>query len=510
MNGDFESTITGELSHVFTGDDRVRLLIDLGIALSSERDMEKLLENFLRGCRQLTQADAGSIYLVNREGGAPRDITFAAAQCDSLEVPFRSVRLPLSKAFIAGYVGLTGEILNIPDVYRLPPERPYHFDPKFDRAAGYRTRSMLVVPMRDHRRRITGVVQLINRKTQWHRKLKLETDFEQFVTSFDHAGEALAQAVASQAAVAWENARLIADMERLFEGFVDASVRAIESRDPTTSGHSLRVTDFAMSLAREWNRARVGEAAEDGLGPDQLKEFRIASLLHDFGKIGVPEAVLRKATRLSDLGLEMIRLRFALLRLLARDAGDEDTAETLQRGWVVITDLNTKGWLSDEEAEAVRGLRELSLDLDGVPVHALSGEETEHLLIPRGNLTAAERRQMDDHVAHTHTFLSTIPWPEELRRVPEIAAGHHEKLDGSGYPWGLEGEELLIQQQILAVADIAEALTAKDRPYRKPIPAARVAEILRDEAARGKLNGDLVELFVARILPTTEEASEPA
>ncbi|MFH1529355.1 MAG: HD domain-containing phosphohydrolase [Pseudomonadota bacterium] len=510
MTTDFEITITGELTHVFTGDERVRLLIELGIALSSERDMEKLLEKFLRGCRQLTQADAGSIYLVNRKDGKPRDITFAAAQCDSLKVPFRSIQLPLSKAFIAGYVGLTGELLNVPDVYKLPPERPYHFDPKFDRAAGYRTRSMLVVPMRDHRRRIIGVVQLINRKTQWQRKLHTPEDFEQFVTVFDPAGEALAQAVASQAAVAWENARLIADMEALFEGFVDASVRAIESRDPTTSGHSLRVTDFAISLAQAWNRARGEVPATNALGPDALKELRVASLLHDFGKIGVPEAVLRKAARLTDVQLELVRLRFALLRLLAREARDEDVAEALQRGWAVIADLNTKGWLSDEEAETVQGLRDLNLELDGVPLHALSPEEAEHLLIQRGNLTATERRQMDDHVVHTHAFLSTIPWPEELRRVPAIAAGHHEKLDGSGYPWGLKGEELLLQQQILAVADIAEALTAKDRPYRRPIPALRVAEILRDEAAGGKLSGPLVELFLDRILAPDDEASEPA
>ncbi len=509
MTTNFEITITGELTHVFTGDDRVRLLIELGIALSSERDMEQLLEKFLRGVRQLTQADAGSIYLVNREGGKPRDITFAAAQCDSLVVPFRAVKLPLSKAFIAGYVGLTGELLNIPDVYTLPPERPYRFDPKFDRTAGYRTRSVLVVPMRDHRRRIIGVVQLINRKTQWHRKLRSPEDFEQFVTAFNPAAEAYAQAVASQAAVAWENTRLVADMERLFEGFVDASVRAIESRDPTTSGHSLRVTDFAISLAREWNRTRGDESSAGALGPDELKEFRIASLLHDFGKIGVPEAVLRKATRLSEVRLELVRLRFSLLRLLARKVGNEDAAESLQRGWEVIAALNTKGWLSDEEAEAVRSMRTLSLDLDGNPLHALSAMEAEHLLIPRGNLTDTERRQMDDHVAHTHTFLSTIPWPEELRRVPEIAAGHHEKLDGSGYPWGLKGDELLLQQQILAVADIAEALTAKDRPYRKPIPAHKVAEILRDEVKQGKLNGPLVDLFIERILAEDDEASGP-
>ena len=507
MSTNYNITITGELTHVFTGDDRVRLLIELGIALSSERNMDRLLEKFLRGCRQLTQADAGSIYLVNREGGEPRDVTFAAAQCDSLEVPFRSVRLPLTKAFIAGYVGLTGELINVPDVYHLPPERPYHFDPKFDRAAGYRTRSMLVVPMRDHRRRVIGVVQLINRKTQWHRKLRNSEDFERFVAAFDPAGEAYAQAVASQAAVAWENARLIADMERLFEGFVDASVRAIESRDPTTSGHSLRVTDFAMSLAREWGRPEADAPGGATLDPDELREFRVAALLHDFGKIGVPEAVLRKATRLTEVQLELVRLRFSLLRLLAREAGDDDTVEDLQRGWEVITTLNTKGWLADDEAETVRGLTELSLDLDGVPVHAVTTEEAELLLVPRGNLTATERRQMDDHVVHTYNFLSTIPWPEELHRVPEIAAGHHEKLDGSGYPRGLAGDELLLQQQILAVADIAEALTAKDRPYRKPIPADRVAEILRDEAARGKLSAELVEVFVERILPEHEPSN---
>jgi len=506
MNG-YDSTITGELTHIFTGDDRIRLLIELGIALSMERDLERLLEKFLRGCRQLTQADAGSIYLVNRKDGAARDITFAAAQCSSLEVPFRAVRLPLSKAFIAGYVGLTGELLNIPDVYKLPPERPYHFNPKFDRAAGYRTRSMLVVPMRDHKGRIIGVVQLINRKTQWHRKLKTPEDFEQFVTSFDPAGEAYAQAVASQAAVAWENARLISDMERLFDGFVDASVRAIESRDPTTSGHSLRVTDFAMALAREWNRVRGDAPAAGALDEDELKEFRIAALLHDFGKIGVPEAVLRKATRLSEVQLELVRLRFALLRGLAREADDEATVATLQRGWEVITVLNSKGWLSDEEAAVVRSLAELTLDLDGTRLAALTEEEAEHLLIPRGNLTATERDQMDDHVVHTHAFLSTIPWPEELRRVPEVAAGHHEKLDGSGYPRGLKGDELLLQQQILAVADIAEALTASDRPYRKPIPEARVADILRDEVAKDKLNKELVELFIERVLPHRDDTA---
>ena len=504
---DYDSTISGELTNVFTGDERVRLLIELGIALSMERDLERLLDMFLRGCRQLTHADAGSIYLVNREDGEARCITFAAAQCNSLDVPFRAVRLPLSKAFIAGYVGLTGELLNIPDVYKLPPERPYRFDPKFDRAAGYRTRSMLVVPMRDHKGRIIGVVQLINRKTQWHRKLKAPEDFEQFVTVFDPAGEAFAQAVASQAAVAWENARLISDMERLFEGFVDASVRAIESRDPTTSGHSLRVTDFAMALAREWNRVRGDARAADALDEDELKEFRIAALLHDFGKIGVPEAVLRKATRLNELHLELIRLRFALLRRLAREADDDDTVATLQQGWEVITVLNSKGWLSDEEAAVVRSLAELALDLNGAPLAALTEEETEHLLIPRGNLTATERGQMDDHVVHTHAFLSTIPWPEELRRVPEVAAGHHEKLDGSGHPWGLKGDELLIQQQILAVADIAEALTASDRPYRKPTPKARVVEILRDEAAKDKLNKELVELFVEGVLLRRDDAA---
>ena len=509
MTTNYEITITGELTHVFTGDDRVRLLIELGIALSSERDMDKLLEKFLRGCRQLTQADAGSIYLVNREGGRPRDITFAAAQCDSLVVPFRKVKLPLSKAFIAGYVGLTGELLNIADVYKLPEGRPYHFDPKFDAAAGYRTRSVLVVPMRDHKRRIIGVVQLINRKTQWHRKLRSPEDFEQFVTAFDPAAEAYAQAVASQAAVAWENTRLVADMKRLFEGFVDASVRAIESRDPTTSGHSLKVTDFAMSLAREWNTAHGNSPSIEALGPDELKEFRIASLLHDFGKIGVPEAVLRKATRLGEVRLDLVRLRLALLKNVAKVAGDAETAETLERGWEVVAGLNGKGWLSDEEAETVRQLRDLSLELDGAPVNALSEEEAEHLLIPRGNLTAEERRQIDEHVIHTHAFLSSIPWPEELRHVPEIASGHHEKLDGSGHPWGLKGDELMLQQQILAVADIAEALTAKDRPYRKPIPPHKVAEILRDEAARGKLSGPLVELFIEKILVQDHEASSP-
>ncbi|MBM4370128.1 MAG: GAF domain-containing protein [Deltaproteobacteria bacterium] len=508
MSDRFDSTISGELTHVFSGDDRVRLLIDLGLALTAERDMDRLLEKFLRGCRQLTQADAGSIYLVNRKDGEPRDITFAAAQCDSLKVPFRSVRLPLSRAFVAGYVGLTGELLNIPDAYRLPPERPYHFDPKFDRAAGYRTRSMLVVPMRDHRGRIIGVVQLINRKTQWNRKLRTPEDFEQFVTVFDTASEAFAQAVASQAAIAWENARLIAAMEQLFAGLVDASVAAIESRDPTTSGHSLRVTEFAMALAQEWNRSRDGRPGT--LSEDDLREFRIASLLHDFGKIGVPEAVLRKATRLNEVQLELVRTRFALLRRLARAGGDEETVERLQRGWEVITVLNSKGWLAEEEASVVRGLLEVSVDLDGATLSALTAEEAEHLLIPRGNLTNQERRQMDDHVAHTHAFLSTIPWPEELRRVPEVAAGHHEKLDGSGYPWGLRGDELLLQQQILAVADIAEALTAKDRPYRKPIPPERVAEILRDEAARGKLSRELVELFVTRLLLAVPDPPAPA
>ncbi len=377
----------------------------VGARLSAERDPQALLELILTTARQMTDSDAGSLYLVEERADEAPELVFALAQNDTIAVPFRTARLPLDRRSIAGYVALTGQTVNLVDAYAPPPDSPFTINRSFDEQTGYRTRSMLVVPMRTPQGETLGALQLINCRAG----------------RFTPRHEALATSLASQAAVALANSRLYASIQTLFEGFVGAAVAAIESRDPTTSGHSFRVAELTVALAEAVDRTTVGPYAGCRFSADEMRELRYAALLHDFGKVGVREPVLLKAKKLYPAELERIRQRVALLKrgvelraahaklahLLARgrrgfaaraaalDAEAAARLAELDRALARIVAANEPSLLPGEALDEIRDLAgRLFEDHQGRRETVLTPEEAAILAIPRGSLTAEELKEL--------------------------------------------------------------------------------------------------------------------
>jgi HD-GYP domain-containing protein (c-di-GMP phosphodiesterase class II) len=498
-------------------------LNDIGVRLSAERDTDTLLELILTTSREITQSDAGSIYLVEETAG-DRRLRFKLAQNDSVHVPFTEFTLPIDDDSVAGHVALTGTVLQLDDAYvRLPGSRFQH-SREFDERVGYRTKSMLVVPMTTPQGTVIGVLQLINCKRDPSVALAAPSVVEAQVIPYPERFRGLAASLASQAAVALDNSRLYQSIQTLFEGFVQASVTAIESRDPTTSGHSFRVADFTVALASAVDRTDHGIFREIRFSQDEMKEIRYASLLHDFGKVGVREEVLVKAKKLPPGHLDLIRQRGEIIRrgLELRHA-QRKTAWLLNHGregfadraaqWdaelaAVLADLdqhlkavavaNEPTVMPDDTSAAIRDLATRSYpDHLGEGLTLITPEEARILAIPRGSLTPDEYRQIQSHVVHTYQFLKQIPWTKELQRVPDIARSHHEKLNGAGYPDGWRAADIPIQTRMMTIADIFDALTSRDRPYKPAVPVERALDILTQEREAGALDGALLQLFVA-------------
>ncbi|HEX8551373.1 MAG TPA: HD domain-containing phosphohydrolase [Abditibacteriaceae bacterium] len=522
---------------------QLRHLAGIGAALSAERNIDRLLERILSTSRELTSADAGSVYLLQSatlgEPGTQSSfftpdtkeeaLYFCKAQNDSVE--FKSfATFAVSPSSLAGYAALTGETLAFDDVYQLPPDAPYRFNPAVDRESGYRTKSVLVVPMKNHRDRVIGVLQLINRKRDRVPLERIdgeipESSIDDEVLPFDSEATDLAVSLASQAAVALENSRLIQTLEILFESFVEASSSAIEERDPSTSGHSRRVTTLTIGMAEAVNAENGGEFGTV-FSREQLQELRYAALLHDFGKIGVREAVLTKSHKIDPGHFETIVSRLALRRVECRalcaeqkcalweqNATPAEIAAVEAACHAEITHLDDLLRLlyraNDPSSDSVpddiwneqqAALRELaSFDYpatDGNRAPLLSSTEIEALSVRRGSLTRGEFEQIKQHAQLSYEFLKRISWTPEYAHIPEIARGHHEKLNGSGYPLGVHGESIPLQTRLMTVADIYDALTASDRPYKKALPRERALSILRAEAGSGGLDARVVELFI--------------
>ena len=332
----------------------------------------------------------------------------------------------------------------------------------------------------------------------------------------------LALSLASQAAVAYENRKLYNEIEALFEGFVSAAVTAIEQRDPTTSGHSLRVAAYTQRLAEVVNATSAGPYANVFFDAGQLKEIRYAALLHDFGKVGVREEVLVKAKKLYPLQLELLRQRFDYIRketeastvrrklqvFLERDRGTalseiarltEDFDQRLRRieeFLQLIVAANEPTLLEEHKSRKLREIAQQSfIDARGIERPYLSPDEVRLLSIPKGSLDAAERLQIESHVIHTFNFLTQIPWTKELKKIPEIARAHHEKLNGTGYPYKLSGDQIPLPTKMMTICDIFDALTASDRPYKRAVPIDRAMSILEDCVRAGELDPDLFNLF---------------
>lgn len=477
-------------------------LNEIGVALSAERDIDRLLEKILSISRELTGADAGSVFLTQDDEDGSRALYFREAQNDSVNLDSQ-MTFAVGPDSLAGYVALTGEPLCFEDVYHLSAEAPYKFNPSFDRENGYRTKSLLVVPMSNSNGEILGVLQLLNRKISRDAILCDPGTMAREVLPFDEESLGLAASIASQAAVALENSRLIKSIEELFESFVQASSSAIEDRDPSTSGHSRRVTTLTLGLAHAINQTEDGPFAEVFFGPAALRELRYAGLLHDFGKIGVRENVLTKSHKLEPRHFEGVLARLHLLQLQKQIAG-EDFAwmEPLFRLLKRANDPSVTFLPDDEYQQLNENLALLEpltyRDHDGELQPVLSQSELAALKVRKGSLTPEEFRQIQEHAALSFHFLEQIRWTTDLARVAEIAHCHHEKLGGGGYPRGLLADAIPLQARMMTVADIYDAITANDRPYKRAVPVERALAILRDEVERGDLDGDVVTLFLER------------
>lgn len=499
-------------------------LNQIGMALMSEREPDRLLEMILSEARRLTGSDAGSLYLVEENSDGARELRFLLTQNHSLpQIAVPKFALAIDRSSLAGYAAATGQAIVLDDAYQIPVSEPYTFHREFDQKFGYRAKSMLVVPMLDHLGDTVGVLQLVNRKRDAQAVIRDEASAAAHVIPYTPREVDLVRSLSGQAAVSIENSRLYQSIEALFEGFIKAAVIAIDQRDPTTSGHSVRVAELTCDIASAIDRAAHGVFREARFSRAQLRELRYASLLHDFGKVGVREEVLVKAKKLPPILHERLIARFKLLRSLAQGRfheaqakylrangnGDFETflaklrashdqeLQQIDRFFAAIEEANLPRVLPEQAADVLQEIASFTFHgLDGSVEPYLTDEEVRFLSIARGSLNEAERREIESHVSQTFRFLEQIPWTKDLSRVAEIAYGHHEKIDGSGYPRGIVGAEISLQSRIMTVSDIFDALTASDRPYKASLPCERALDILQMEAEQGKIDTEVLRVMI--------------
>jgi len=494
---------------------QIKKMTDIGRALSGVYDLNTLLEMIVDQARNFTNADAGTLYIVE-----DNTLRFQIVQNDSLKIrmggktgetiPFPPVELKESN--VSAFVALKGKSVNIPDVYDTDL-----FDftgpKKFDQSTGYRSKSMLVVPMKNHEDDVIGVLQLLNATNPVNNE----------VIAFSQDYENLSESLASQAAVSITNAKLIANMTELFEAFVKVMATAIDEKSPVTGGHIRRVANLTLTMAEVIHNNEDGVFKDKTFSPDQMYELRIAAYMHDIGKVTSPIEIVEKAKKLQTIfdRIHYIRLRLdymiqkvkleaqekkiALLENKAVtgeikkiESDSEKQIQALEDIRTFINKCNEPGeFLEDETIERLKEISQKTyVDYQGQEQPFLSEDELTNLSIRRGSITEAERKKMQDHAAVTLKMLEQIPFTKKLKNIPSFAGAHHEFINGKGYPLGLKGDEIPFEGKLMAVTDIAEALTASDRPYKKAMPLETVYRILRSMAGNGELDNDLVELFI--------------
>ncbi|MFH1727021.1 MAG: HD domain-containing phosphohydrolase [Pseudomonadota bacterium] len=515
--------------------EKINLLTELntiGVALSSERDIHSLMDLILTETRNITQSDAGSIYLKSEKNPNlyPEDekligietgasiLRFKTAQSDSMKINLQEYPLPLDLKSIAGFVGITGSALNIKDAYQMDPNLPIQHNDEFDRQMNYITRSVLAIPMKNRTGEVIGIIQLINKKDST--KVRLPQDeiknylnsdkkinpsselLKPYVFSFDDNDIEIALSIASQAAVALETAILYEQIHSLFENFIETMGDAIDRRDTVTSGHSKRMAQYALKIAAAINTSDKAPYKNVFFTADELRSLKYAALLHDVGKIGVPDSVMNKRTRLPDGQEDTIVNRLKLIDIISKRSHTK-ASDINEYSFEILSLIeNVKKWniadfIPDDAKKEIQSFNGKEIiDLDGLPLPYLTNEDAENLSIKAGTLNAEERKIIEGHMNHTIGILSTIPWPKELGKIPEIAGSHHERIDGSGYPNGLDASQIPLEGKILAVVDIFEAITAHDRPYKPPMPIAKALSILKMEAENNKLDKDIVNIFI--------------
>jgi HD-GYP domain-containing protein (c-di-GMP phosphodiesterase class II) len=510
---------------------RLDQLNEIGAALSLERDLNALLEKILIAAKTITRADGGTLYLVEGEDTA-RQLRFEIVRTASLDValggttgnpiPFYPIQLyrdgKPNNSMIAAYAAIHGVTINVADAYT---EEGFDFSGtrRFDQKTGYRSKSFLTVPMKNHEGEIIGVLQLINSRQPGTGE----------IVAFAEADRRLAESLASQAAIALTNRQLINQLENLFESFIELINTAIDEKSPYTGGHCQRVPVLTMMLAEAVNQTRTGPLADFAMSDNDRYELKIAGLLHDCGKITTPVHIVDKATKLETIfdRINLVDTRFEVLRrdaelyamsrrlevererdlpelerrsrLFRIDEELRDTLRQLEDDRKFLRRCNIGGEAMAKEAQdrvMQIGLTYKWRDPSGNTANFLTDDELRNLTIPRGTLTDEEREIINHHIVSTIKMLEALPWPKHLRNVPEYAGGHHERMDGKGYPRGLGRDQMSVQARVMGIADIFEALTAKDRPYKKGKSLSESLHILGKFKLNGHIDPDLFDVFI--------------
>lgn len=483
-------------------------LLKVGTALSFNHNLDELLALILSESMDVVKADAASIYIRERTGADRRltnNLRFKVSMNNSVELKkIKEFTIKIDKNRIAGYVAKTAKTLNIDDVYNLKPNVPYQYNSDFDKAIGYHIKSMVTIPLKNIDDIVVGVIQLINKKKDFNTKLISEDIVNKEVMPFTYSDEEFLQSIASLAAVSIERTQLYEDIENIFEGFLESSAAAIDERDKVTSGHSKRVMGYAVAFAEAVNKTESGIYKDLYFDKKRLKQFKFAALLHDIGKIGVPEALLNKENRLDPGAMEALKTRFERekTRIMYLPEENKDTwhsDDELEKDLAFLEEVNKLGFIDDEKYENLKKLTKKNfLTSQGLEEPVIRPKEFEALSVRKGNLTTEERKLINSHAAATRRILSKVPWTDDMKDLPVIACLHHEKLDGSGYPDGLFDDEIPFESKILAVIDIFDALVAQDRPYKPAMPMKKALSILRAEADAGHIDPDIVEFFISQ------------
>lgn len=500
---------------------RIETLNEIGIALSAEKNTPRLLEMILIRAKEITNADGGTLYSVQEDGTVKMEIVrtdslnFAMGGTTGRDIPFPPIRLHDhegngNKHMVVTYAVLNDCTVNIPDAYNADGF-DFSGTRAFDHKTGYRSISFLTVPMKNHDGDIIGVLQLLNARDPLTGQ----------VIPFSEESQMLAESLASQAAIAITNRRLIDDLKRLLESLIHLIATAIDEKSPYTGGHCKRVPVLTMMLADAAHHDTSPVFKEFRMNDDQRYELSIAAWLHDCGKITTPEYVVDKATKLEAIydRIHTVDARFEILKrdaeiallkqqLDARSSDapiDEAALEERYRQELAQLEeerrflhrSNTGGeFMAEADQQRVHHIAQRRFTLNGESRPLLDDNETYNLTISKGTLTAEEREVINNHIVATIKMLESLPFPKHLRLVPEFAGGHHERMDGKGYPRGLNREQMSLQARIMAIADIFEALTARDRPYKPAKTLSESLRILGFMKQEGHVDPDLFDLFI--------------
>lgn len=460
-------------------------------SLVSIKELDELMETVLMLMRGVVGCDAGSIFIYNEED---ESLVFRYTQNESVNIPFKQFSIPLDETSIAGYTGKSGEIIKITDVYKISDTLPYKFNRDFDSMSGYVTRSLISIPLMNVNDELMGVLQLINKKKKAE-KIDFQC-FDDIVIPFDDKDVDILHSLSGIIGVALENSLLYDEINRMWEGFITASIQAIEARDPVTKGHTERVTNLTSKIALAMDKS--GNDFSLSMDKNRYKLLRYSCLLHDFGKIGVREFVLNKSKKLPEKDLSFIKVKFDLA---IRQESDTFKADFLRKCCADIARINELTFLPDDFIDEIEKCKDIEVELENGGAFQLIDEyEFNAISIKSGTLTEEERKEMQSHVFHAFNYLTKIPWNKPLKSLPQIACMHHEKIDGSGYPFGLKGDEIDIFGKIMAVADVFDALTAKDRPYKKSVPLDKALAIMKNDAEDNKLDKKIVDFFINKKL----------